>query len=431
MIDFQNCEYFTHYLTDEQGRLIEVPFRRGEKDGAFVDWITFTFRKETIEMMKGVCITPTEYVAAASEIMMEIFGFGVSEKIGRGKYFYDACYRLGTEAAPYGTLHFGGQRDTVLVDVGGKGCMAAKAAWELRAYEFLKQAVRPVISRIDHARDFFHGEYNPEQAEADHDNGLFVVKNMNPKSQRIGTDWRSHDNSGKTFQVGGKASAKVARIYEKGKQLGDKTSGICRFEVQHRRDKNRVLPLDMLLYPGEYLAGAYPLLNETLFRLPVKRAETNNLVAGTTFQQKLLHGKNQVGRLVRFLSDVGWTPEQIVSELIGEADKYPKGLNPEEYDCALVAPVYLHQDDEQTILQELDDVVTQMPEPPSLLTDDLKNWLRLKLYGKHEYFSPERQIEQDIVEKQRIEEYQDRYLAFIWEKYGTFFYKKEHFKNQL
>lgn len=422
MIDFQNCEYFTHYLTDSRGQLIEVPFRRGEKDGAFVDWVTFTFRKETIDMMKGICITPTEYVTAASEIMMEIFGFGVTEKIGKGKYFYDACYRLGTEEAQYGTLHFGGQRDTVLVDIGGKGCMAAKAAWELRAYEFLKQAVRPVISRIDHARDFFNGEYSPEQAETDHDNGLFVVKNMNPKSQRIGTDWRSKDQSGKTFQVGSKNGAKVARIYDKGKQLGDKNSNVCRFEVQNRRDKNRVLPLDMLIYPGQYLAGAYPLLNETLFRQPVRRTETADLVVQTTLEQKLRHGKNQVGRLVRFLHDGGWDSDKIVHELIAEPGQYPKGLNPEDYDCSVMLPVYIHQEErEPTVFQELHEIISAMPEPPVELTDDLKRWLAFKLEGEYEYFNPERQIKPDLAEKQRIQTEHERHIAYIWEKYGHLF----------
>ena len=33
---FGNQEYFSHYLTNEKGELIEVPLRRGQSDGAFI-----------------------------------------------------------------------------------------------------------------------------------------------------------------------------------------------------------------------------------------------------------------------------------------------------------------------------------------------------------------------------------------------------------
>ena len=147
-LNFQNYEYFSHAIT-VGGKLLEVPLRKGQKDSAFIDALTFTIKKQTIDIVKGLCVTDIEYVAAYSEILQEIFGFGVTEKVGKGRYFYDAFYRLGTEVAEYGTLHIGGQRETILIELTGTGCQAAKPGWEKRLHEFLTQAVRPRITRID------------------------------------------------------------------------------------------------------------------------------------------------------------------------------------------------------------------------------------------------------------------------------------------
>ena len=424
---FQDYSYFNQILTDDKGNLIELPLRRGIKDGAFIDWITFTFRKETIELLKGICVTPTEYVTAASSIVAEIFGFGISEKmLGKGRYFYDSYYRLGIEKAEYGTLHFGGQRDTVLIEITGKGCMAAKPGWEKRLYTFLSQAIRPLITRIDVARDFFNGEYSPELARDDHDNGFFMVKNMTPKSECRGTAWRCEDYTGKTFNVGSKNSFKFVRIYEKGREQGDKNSIWTRFEVQWRKCKGQAIPLDVLLKPGEYLAGAYPLLNDRLFNSPISRIQTTEIIAKTTFEQKLEHGKNQVGRLVRFLKDLGWTAQQIEEALIADEGQYPKGLNPEEYDCQTIPKdIYIHEHNEQTIIQELDDIIQQMLVKPIELNQDIKNWLRFKLLHKHQYFNPLRQMQADKQEQQRLEAELERYLAYVWHKYSNYFYQSD------
>ena len=53
MIDFQNTEYFTHAITIG-GKILEVPLRKGKKDAAFIDALTFTVHKRTIENAKGL-----------------------------------------------------------------------------------------------------------------------------------------------------------------------------------------------------------------------------------------------------------------------------------------------------------------------------------------------------------------------------------------
>ena len=45
---FQNVEYFSHWLTDTKGRILEVPLRKGKSDSAMIDYLTFTFGIETV-----------------------------------------------------------------------------------------------------------------------------------------------------------------------------------------------------------------------------------------------------------------------------------------------------------------------------------------------------------------------------------------------
>ena len=74
--------------------------------------------------------------------------------------------------------------------------------WELRLYNFILQAVRPKITRIDIAKDFFQGEYTPEQAKADRLAGKFTNHHMMPDGESVGTDWESNNGKGKTYYVG-------------------------------------------------------------------------------------------------------------------------------------------------------------------------------------------------------------------------------------
>lgn len=434
-INFQNYEYFTHAIT-VGGKILEIPLRRGQKDSAFIDAITFTIKKQTIDIVKGICINDIEYIAAYSEILMEIFGFGVSEKLGKGRYFYNAFYRLGGEKNDYGTVHIGGQRETILVEITGTGCQAAKQGWEQRLYDFLSQAVRPQITRIDCAHDFFNGEYTPEQAMIDHNNGLFNRANKRPKSELRGTAWREEDYTGKTFYVGRRNSSKLVRIYEKGRQLGDKDSLWTRFEIEFR-NKDCIIPLEILNAPGEFLTGAYP-VGEQLFNTPAISIEASEKKLNISFDSKLMHAKNQVGRMVRFLNDIGWTAEQIIEALIGEEDKYPRGLEPAEYDCTQSQAQYMTcadlesnpQKESIDLIIELEtavrifdqDTLTKTELQKQLLSEfphDLQRWL--EVWKKQKYFND---LEQYVNEAQRLRQEQDEYLDYLYLKYGTLFNNK-------
>ncbi|MRN38046.1 replication initiation factor family protein [Neisseria brasiliensis] len=329
-VEFQ---YFSHFVSDGKGRLIEIPLRRGRDDGAFIDQITFTIHEDSLPKVTGKgLVSDTEYIVQYSELLQEILGFGITQKLPfKGKFFYKSCYQLGPDNVEYGKVHYGGQRDTILVELNGTGCMAALPGWENRLYEFLSKCIRPKITRVDVAHDFFNGEYTPDQAMLDHDNGHYDVHNMRPKSECRGTAWRNEDGSGKTFYIGKRGNSKFTRVYEKGRQFGDVDSPWVRFETEFRAGDIEI-PLDMLLYSGSYLGGAYPIC-KVIFKTESKRMNAKEETVNLTFEHKLFYARNQVGKLVSFLRGIGWEDGKIVDELLKGVEGYPKGLQPEQYDC--------------------------------------------------------------------------------------------------
>lgn len=346
-------EYFSYFVSDGKGRMIEIPLRRGRDDGAFIDQITFTIHEDSLPKVTGKgLVSDTEYIVLYSELLQEILGFGITQKLPfKGKFFYKSCYQLGPDNVEYGKVHYGGQRDTILVELNGTGCMAALPDWEKRLYEFLSKCIRPKITRVDVAHDFFNGEYTPDKAMLDHDNGHFDVHNMRPKSECRGTAWRNEDGSGKTFYIGKRGNSKFTRVYEKGRQFGDVNSPWVRFETEFRAGDIEI-PLDILLYAGSYLGGAYPIC-KAIFKTGAKRMEAKEETVNLTFEHKLFHARNQVGKLVNFLKAIGWEDSKIVEELLKDVEGYPKGLLPEQYDCRDQTQKFQYIHEEQKAIEAL------------------------------------------------------------------------------
>ncbi|WP_208854469.1 replication initiation factor domain-containing protein, partial [Kingella kingae] len=118
----------------------------------------------------------------------------------------------------------------------------------LRVMPNLKSVRQPNsfdLSRADVAKNYFNGEYTPEQSYLDWSNGLFDVRPACPKFSRTGTDWDCNDNTGKTAYIGTrKHSSKYTRIYEKGKQLGDINSQwvrLCRLNCAQAKAESKNL----------------------------------------------------------------------------------------------------------------------------------------------------------------------------------------------
>lgn len=356
-------ESFSHYtqVLLSGGKVKEIPLRRSTTGSAFIDQITFSFHqssvfyiesnqfglsKEDVQLLKTSeevkndsfiqylveelqTTVESNCIKLLSKELEDIFGFGITQKNDfKGRLFYQETYHLGDVNCKYGTVHIGGQNETIAVELTAQGCTAAKPGWEERLHYFLNQCFRPKITRIDLAHDFLNGEYTADQAVEDFDNGGFSWTNRKPKSECRGTDWRSHDNSGKTFYIGSRYSSKYTRFYEKGKQLGDKTSSWLRAEVEFRAH-DQVIPLDILLCPSEYLCGAYPIFQRLFEHRKTSRIETVKKQIVITEERAVDFIKKQLGRYINYFKNIKCLTDEEFIDLVKPAHcLLPERLNP-------------------------------------------------------------------------------------------------------
>lgn len=162
--------------------------------------------------------------------------------------------RLG-ELHPVAVLAWGGQnqRGKVYVSINGSGCSLIKDWGCVRR---IVESVGATITRADVAVDALHGEFNLEDASSWYENGGFNAGGRKPLYSVAG-DWLIPTGEGRTFYVGRRKNGKYARIYEKGKQLGNRDSVWTRFEVE-LHNTGREIPYDLITEPSAYFAGCYP-----------------------------------------------------------------------------------------------------------------------------------------------------------------------------
>lgn len=262
----------------ENGVIKQIPERRGwGGDSAFIDWVNFTIGEETLEsgtdspvvrfaMVNGevseviedddgeIPLTSEQVMIFMSNRLTRIFGFGITAKRDIGANFYRESWVLGDQ---WGMVCYGGQRRTILVTLNGSGCAAAKEGWEKRLRDFLENAQRSRITRLDLSHDDYNGKtYSVDRADRDHTDGLFNCGGRDPDCEHRG-NWKRPNGKGRTLNVGNRSNGKFCRVYEKGRQLGDANSEWVRIEVEFK-SCDRVIPFDALMRPGEYLAASYP-----------------------------------------------------------------------------------------------------------------------------------------------------------------------------
>lgn len=230
----------------------------------FIDWISFTFSEHHALFSEKGPVSDDEFIFALGHYLERIFGFGITSERPMGIAGYTRSFSLGTK---FGIVGYGAQRDTVYVSVTGQGCLAAKQGWEQRLYDFLSDLYKITsvkITRVDLAYDDFTGEeYSPELAYSDYQNGKYTFGTLPPSIRRDG-DWDNQNEiQGLTVYIGSRNSGKMLRVYHKGRQLGAPFQSMypdwTRIEVEYRAN-NRLIPFDVLLNPGHYIAGAYPAL---------------------------------------------------------------------------------------------------------------------------------------------------------------------------
>lgn len=115
-----------------------------------------------------------------------------------------------------------------------------------------------IMTRCDLAHDDYQGKtVNIEICQNWYKKGLFNWNGRPPKPF-LYDDCGTGD--GKTYRIGKRKNGKELRMYEKGKEQGDPNDPWFRVETEFR-NKDRIIPWDILVKPGQYLAGSYKALN--------------------------------------------------------------------------------------------------------------------------------------------------------------------------
>jgi len=213
---------------------------------------------------------------------------------------------------PIGRLAWGGPHTggRFLCSLTGDGCAQVVQWVEVVA---LLEAVNARITRLDLAADFPEGEVSVDDALAAFREGAFASCGK-PPAGRLVDDLGSR--AGRTLYVGSGQSSKLCRVYEKGRQLGQKNSPWVRVEVEFKNRRFEV-PFHALLAPLDFLAGAYPILREWLGSAGVPLHAIRRTAAAVV--EKAVHvGRQHVGGLVAYLRrNLGWTAARVVQHLEG------------------------------------------------------------------------------------------------------------------
>jgi len=263
----------------------------------FIDWLNFTFR---MPQDVGEFIKLQNKLGAA-------FGFTCSQYLKQGFLGYEECWELGDN---FGRLATGGrsQKGTTMISVNGEGCIATKD-WQA-VYQLLV-TLDAKITRIDLAHDDFEGVFDIKAGLQMYATDQFTTNGRPPALQSI-----NDHGSGKgcTLNIGNRKNGKLLRIYEKGKQLGDPASPWVRWELE-LHSTNRKIPLDAIIRPGEYLAGAYPCL--AWISEEQDRIKTTRKKMQLSFEQLQKHCSRSYGKLLWVMSqELGIPSEEIVSSLM-------------------------------------------------------------------------------------------------------------------
>lgn len=94
----------------------------------------------------------------------------------------------------------------------------------------------------------------------------------------------------KMFYVGRKKNAKFVCMCEKGRQLDDKESNRCRFEIQFNHSDIEIPP-DILKHSDGYFSGAFPICQTFKNMIHERRISVREKTLNLTFGYKVRHGK--------------------------------------------------------------------------------------------------------------------------------------------
>lgn len=292
---------------------------------AALDWITFTIHDSTFDnyntKTQNEHERQTQLIKNLSDVLKELIGFAVDHENKTGRNFYERSFNLEYNA---GFVCIGGQNNTISITINGTGCTFGRLGWEGHLNAWLNMfAPTAKITRVDLAHDDFIGEYDIDFFDSQDNLGGFCSPGAGrrPNVEKRG-NWKRPNNKGRSLYIGSSSSAKLTRIYEKGKQLGDAESLWVRCEVQYRSNGFHI-DIDVLLNPSNYFLAAYPCFGVFDPNGLPERFEVIERELSITFDQALEITKRQFGRYINFFRVVFGDDKTTLDKLTDIKDKSP------------------------------------------------------------------------------------------------------------
>lgn len=270
---------------------------------AFIDFLGVTFWMDASNAKESI------------EILLRGW-LGVEVRVTEtGKGWNGYKHRLDIDGI--GLVAFGGNADTVHIEMTGAGCMQVKD-WGQVADSLDMLEAR--ITRLDLAVDDFEGTtYNLGWCRKAWADGEFDPARGAKPVPRLVDDMGS--GKGSTFYLGSRESGKLFRGYEKGKEQGDPESPWFRCEVEWR-NRHREIPVDAIRQPGKYFAGAYRAFES--HSLEQRVIKTVAHIAQAHIEKATEHARKQAGRVIHGLLALGLKVEEVMARL--HVPELPKKL---------------------------------------------------------------------------------------------------------
>lgn len=291
---------------------------------AFIDFLTFTFSVHKMKALKGYT-DMEDFAEQLNKYFLADFGLTYDESIRGGRNGYQHHWKIlaksGKQYLDVGYFAFGGNNDTVCVSLSGSGCSSIGSHGFSLIREFLED-VTGKITRIDLAHDCHNGELTLDDVATWYDAGLFRANTRGKyPNMKLISDCGS--NQGSTIYIGSRESGKMFRAYEKGKQLGDKTSKWLRLELELHSTK-RGIPYEILDKVGSYLAGAYECM--AFLSTAQNRIATNQKAHEISFNHLEEYCRQSYGRFIEVMLAVYDGCPDIVIEKLRRDDALPARL---------------------------------------------------------------------------------------------------------
>lgn len=307
-----SATHVTNRCVKSKRKPLETPYH--------VDWLAFTIQKSILEFLCGYVGSDEMAARMVGQHLEGELGLSMSDRLGFGKYCYkdsaNLVYPESVDAVVKGSLGkvmWGGNGSTVCVEITGEGCEFVNLHGGFARFTEWLEKVGAKLTRVDLAFDEFEGFHGVEVMRDSWDQGGFKTGGRNPRARLI-DDLGS--NEGKTLYVGSRAAGKLYRCYEKGKQLGGESSCWVRHEVELRPARNRVLPYDLLIDCGGYIAGYYPALEWINHRVQTVKSIVKKRVE-IAYEAAVGHAKKVAGRLINVMMEIeGGRPDVVIRKLI-------------------------------------------------------------------------------------------------------------------